>query len=241
MSYILEALRRAERERHATVAEQPAADARPPQRGPRPTTMALAGATLFLAGIGAALMLLRPSAPTPAPVEPATVEVTPTMAPVPTPAAAAPAAPRLSDAAALAGYESLDDVSPVFQGSPPAAPAPGRPSVAPADAPQPTPDRPGGNAVGQKPQTTATPAADVARTLPPRLAEMPEGFQSRFPSPLIQVHVFDADPARRWIMVDNRRHAEGAVLDNGLRIAEILGDGVIFVFDERLVYWPLNR
>ena len=95
--------------------------------------------------------------------------------------------------------------------------------------------------VGQSPKTTETPAADAARTLPPRLAEMPEGFQSRFPSPLIQVHVFDADPARRWIMVDNRRHAEGAVLDSGLRIAEILGDGVIFVFDERLVYWPLNR
>lgn len=231
MSYILDALKRAERERGSTMAD-PTGTARGPAPGRlRPLTVALIGATLFLAGVGVAALLLQPARPPPPGAQPRPEDRAPPEAAAPAPTPSAGAAPLLPEASGLAAYESLDDVSPVFQGSPtvavPAAPSTG--TAAPAASP----------AAGAG---SAEPARDDAtRSLPPRLAEMPEDFQSRFGAPLIQVHVFDAEPARRWIMVDNRRHGEGGVLGNGLRIAEIVSDGVIFEFEGRRVYWPLKR
>lgn len=243
MSYILDALKRAERERSAAMPEQTGAIAAPAQRRLRPTTMALAGATLFLAGIGVAVLLLRPTAPAQAPM-PAQIAPAPTFEAAPTavPSASAIAQPVLGDAAALTAYESLDDVSPVFQGSPtsPAVtPEATMPATATVTIPAPAASTRTDSAPASRP--SASSATAPARNLPPRLAQMPEEYQSRFPSPLIQVHVFDAEPSRRWIMVDNRRQGEGGVLDSGLRIAEIVSDGVIFEFAGSQVYWPLNR
>ena len=237
MSYILDALKRAERERSSTVAEAAAAGTPPAPRTLRPTTIALAGATLFLAGIGAATLLLRPPAPAPAAIEiPAAA---PRQTAAPTPAATAP--PLLPDVAALESYESLDDVAPVFQGSAP-APALVAPTTQtgsqPAAAASPSPDA---IVASGSPQPTSPPATAAAHPLPPRLAEMPADFQSRFPAPVIQVHVFDTDPSRRWVMVNNRRHGEGGALDSGLRVVEILADGLVLEFSGSRVFWPLNR
>lgn len=242
MSYILDALKRAERERSAAAPETGGAAAAPTPRKLRPTTMALAGATLFLAGIGVAALLLRPTAPMPTPADAVplrTPEATPPPAAASAPRATVTAQPTLGDAAKLTAYESLDDVSPVFQGSPT---GPATVSSVTTPAPDTTPQMPAvvNTQAGSAPGSPrAAPAA--MRNLPPRLAEMPDDYQSRFPSPLIQVHVFDVEPSRRWIMIDNRRHGEGGVLDSGLRIAEIVDDGVIFEFAGSRVYWPLNR
>jgi general secretion pathway protein B len=252
MSYILDALKRAERERSASAPEYGSAAPAPVARGLRPTTIALAGASLFLAGIGVAALLLRAPAQTgPGPIQatvmPGPLATAPAMATAPAPAAAPDAIqqPLLEGASELTEYETLDDVSPVFQGSAPV----------PADAAGTTDVDPIATLVdgrpGRGPDTTATtqsagspgnPADQApARDLPPRLAEMPESFQSRFPAPVIQVHVFDAEPSRRWVMVENRRQGEGGVLGSGLVIAEIVSDGVIFEFAGSRVYWPLNR
>jgi general secretion pathway protein B len=230
MSYILEALRRAERERQtgqSTGSQSGAAP--PPAPRLRPTTMALAGATLFLAGVGVAALLLRspttepPAATTPPPAT--TAQITPAPLPVYTPEAV-PDAPTLPADDAV----SLDDIAPVFQGTPTL--------VTPAPAPVPTP--------AAAVQTSATPAATAVTATPgperpPTLREVPAELRARFPEIALQVHVHNADPARRWIMVDNRRVGEGATLDSGVRVIEILPDGVIFELDGRPLFWPLTR
>jgi general secretion pathway protein B len=129
---------------------------------------------------------------------------------------------------------SLDDITPVFQGTPvlvtpaPMAEAPSR--LAPA----PEPD------LAPMAATTPSPAAPTPPR-PPTLRELPAELRARFPELVLQVHVHNAEPARRWIMVANRRHGEGAVLDGGVRVIEIVADGVIFELDGTQLFWPLSR
>ncbi|MES0873724.1 general secretion pathway protein GspB [Sinimarinibacterium thermocellulolyticum] len=246
MSYILDALRRAERERSTAAPQPQGAATAPATPRPRPTILVLAATTLFLAGVGVAALLLRPP---PAPLAATPTSATSTDAAPPTERAASPAEepltgqPLLGEIEALGVYETLDDVTPVFQGSPTRAgntpltdgPTPVATLVhdsTPASATQTTPPT-------SQPMTTTGAPGDARRAQ--RLDALPTEVQSRFASPLIQVHVFDADPARRWIMVDSRRVGEGGQLDGGLRIAEIVADGVIFEFEGQRVYWPLNR
>jgi general secretion pathway protein B len=230
MSYILEALRRAERERRTgQSAESPSGGAVRSAPQIRPTTMALAGATLFLAGLGAAALLLRPPALAPPAAADPPLQATPRPAPpapsMPMPDAAFEARSLPADDAA-----SLDDITPVFQGTPALI------TPAPTAAPAPT-------ATIAAPTVAATVAATAvpAAARPPTLRELPEELRARFPELVLQVHVHHAEPARRWIMVGSRRHGEGAVLDGGVRVIEILPEGVVFEFDGRQLFWPLGR
>ncbi len=256
MSYILEALKRAEQERtQSRPAEVSRDDDGMASTRLRPTTIALAGATLFLAGIGVATLLMRPTvATTPAPVTATAAPVAaenrsaPKSLPKVSPAAADEADAAAVDDAPTATYESLDDVAPVFQGTagpttavtptpaaqPLATPIPLQPSIAAT----PTTSQP----QLAPPQVTTTPTtANPGRALPPTLRQMPAEFRARFPELLVQVHVFDTNPSRRWLMIDNRRYGEGAQLDAGPQILEILPDGAVFEFGGQPVLWPLNR
>lgn len=228
MSYILEALRRAERERQAgSSVASPASAAASWATRPRTTTMALAGATLFLAGVGVAALLLRTPATTP---PPATTEQ-PVSAPQP---ALRPTVARIPDATVETrslpadDAASLDDITPVFQGTPALA------TPSPVVAPTATAASSGSTA----PSAAIPPAAPPR---PPTLRELPSELRARFPELVLQVHVHNAEPARRWIMVGNRRLGEGAALDGGVRVVEILSDGVIFEFEGRPLFWPLAR
>jgi general secretion pathway protein B len=242
VSYILEALRRAERERQAgQIGESAAGGGQTPQAPRiRPTTMALAGLTLFLAGVGLAALMLRPPGPVPAASVP-TQQAAPQPATVPEPAMAAAVPPASTPAARLAERElpasdagSLDDITPVFQGTP-ALVTPASPAEAPSRlAPDPDPQL--------APLAAATPSpATRAPPRPPTLRELPAELRARFPELVLQVHVHNAEPGRRWIMVANRRHGEGAVLDGGVRVIEIVADGVIFELDGTQLFWPLAR
>lgn len=239
MSYILDALKRAENERtSSSAAGSGSAHAGTQGAGVHPATMVLAGATLFLAGIGVAALLLRTATNAPRPdATPATVVQTapPTAAPVPTLAAVDSPAPAEStepavEPLALDDYGSFDDITPVFQGTNGPAGAAESSSAAAVSA-------------ASEPEAIAT-AAPNTLTLPatpPQLDDMPADFRARFPNIQLQVHVHDAEPARRWIMVDGRRYPEGSVLSQGPRVIEILPDGVIFELSGQRVRWPLAR
>lgn len=254
MSYILEALKRAEHERSASLAGVTDTASTPGTHARlRPTTLALAAATVFLAGVGVAALLFRsppmaaPTADSAVPYPSSRIAAGPAAGPIPasaapaaTPAAVLPSEPTAkpeveaaADPAAeplpLDDYESLDDIAPVFQGSavmPTAAPVARTPAAPAAAAPEPPP-----GAVDGAPQ----------RTLPPTLNEMPADFRAGFPDIDLQVHVHDTDPARRWVMIGNRRYPEGGTLDSGPRIAEITADGVIFELGGQRTFWPLAR
>jgi general secretion pathway protein B len=108
----------------------------------------------------------------------------------------------------------------------------------PARARQPVPVRkpsPQPPARAQAPAPSFTPAPKV-QTAPPasqpavdatgefKLQEwrdLPLEFRSQFTLPRIDVHVFDEDPGRRFIMADLKKYREGETMDNGAVLERI--------------------
>lgn len=254
MSYILEALRRAERERQ--MGKAPSVESLT-QGGPAGTPAGvpwriwlLAGSTAAIA-IAALALLLWP-APRPAPAAPDIVAETPPAAPPPAPAPVAsatlepaPAAPvdspplpaAIEDDGALA---SLDDVS---------EPEPKPAAAAAETAPLQPQDlaRPPEPAAAPAPATTAvlsgTAPAPGATAVPAGvtvLREMPEAYRAQFPVAALDVHVYDADPARRWVMIAGKRYREGETVASGPLIERIVENGVIFDYGGARVLMPVR-
>ncbi|MFT4046436.1 MAG: general secretion pathway protein GspB, partial [Solimonas sp.] len=92
------------------------------------------------------------------------------------------------------------------------------------------------------------PVAAASATVPPTpaatgitpLRDMPDTYRAQFPVRTLDVHVYDPDPARRWIMIDGRRYGEGQTLDSGPRVAQITDGGVVFDFQNALVLLPVR-
>lgn len=256
MSYILEALRRAERER--SLGQAPTAETltvvTPPSRHRNPRLLALAAATLALALAALAMWLL----PTRTPQQPALRAPTP--APAAPPAAAPPAAAPAQAAEVpvepppLAGSPVFEDETAVMTLDDVAAPFPAREAGSAAAAPSagadadatatPMPEE--SSEIANAPAADAEPLPDAAAAAPasgapPLLRDMPPAFRAQFPALTLQVHVYDTDPAKRWVMIDNRRYREGNALDSGPSVVEITPDGVIFEQQGERVLWPLVR
>lgn len=178
--------------------------------------------------------------PTPAPsqlpaaVEPATESATaPASAPAPAPAAAVPAiatsvetspapAPTVETAAAVPPPAPLPAPAP----APAIVEAAPAPFVAPAPAPAPVARR----------TPTPAPMPSAASGLR-RLRDMPANYRAEFPPLSVDVHVYNADPARRFVLVNGKRYVEGTALAEGPRIVEIVSDGMVVEWrSERIVY-----
>ena len=71
-------------------------------------------------------------------------------------------------------------------------------------------------------------ARTVQRSEPeiPELNELSLEFRSGFDPPQMDVHVYADDPSRRFILVDLRKFVEGDTLDSGARLEKIQPDGI---------------
>ena len=70
-----------------------------------------------------------------------------------------------------------------------------------------------------------------------RLRDMPANYRAEFPPLSVDVHVYNADPARRFVLVNGKRYVEGTALAEGPRIVEIVSDGMVVEWrSERIVY-----
>lgn len=255
MSYILEALRRAERERQ--MGKAPSVESLT-QGGPAGAPAGvpwriwlLAGSTAAIAVAALALLLwpaprsvpapapdsaaeAPPAAPppAPAPVARATLEAAPAI-----PADAPPLPAAIEDDTALA---SLDDVS---EPEPkPAVTATETAPLQPQDLARPTEP-----AAAPAPAATTvlsgTAPASGATVVPAGvtvLREMPEDYRSQFPVAALDVHVYDADPARRWVMIAGKRYREGETVASGPLIERIVENGVIFDYGGARVLMPVR-
>ena len=56
----------------------------------------------------------------------------------------------------------------------------------------------------------------------PEWGEMSLEFRSGFSPPRLDVHVYDDEPSRRFILIDLQRFAEGDTLDSGAKLEKIL-------------------
>lgn len=267
MSYILDALRRAERERHAgrtpgveSLSHGIAAGA---ARLP-PAIWVLALVTLAVA-VAALLLALRDRrAPPPAAAAPMASAAPAPAAPVAAPAAASAPSPReavpaMDAATAIRNGEGLSSLDDVMTSDESAAEQDGATVIrarsrsaedqAAASAPSTSPlaqrqvikvDP----ALPPAPAREAAPAgngnpAPASETVH-KLGEMPESYRAQFPQFNLEIHNYSSEAGRSWIMVGGQRYKEGDSLANGARIAHIIEDGVIYDYGGAQVLLP-NR
>lgn len=250
MSYILEALRKAERERNPTQPDQPQAIPRPrfaqisslQQLRPYRPIM-VAGLCLSLMVALAILLLKDRHASTPAPV----AQIQPTATPAPTPALSNTMlmaqmygdgrGPATLDDLMDAGSEPVSEETTLYSdvGTPGGVfsdPSPVADAHVPEEATVP--------ALPAEPVQTAppTPTTSVERVqldpAPPpqitKLRDMPADYRAAFPVISLDVHSYDNASKKRFIMIAGKRYNEGDSLAEGPRIAQIVPEGVVFDF-----------
>jgi general secretion pathway protein B len=241
MSYILDALRRAERERNLgkapslqVVMQHDTAE------HPRNTARIVLIAVTLLAVVGAiAALLLRPKPP----VEAAAAVI------VETPAAAEAEATAPTDLVTDPGLSSLDDLA-----EPEPAPIPAgdveaeageiaEPDIAlePQDLQQASPAAKPAAAATEPVSPEPPPMAEAAAGDLPLLRDLPAEYRADFPALSVEVHVFDRLPEKRWVMIGSRRYREGEVLSEGPRVASITEDGIVFDYRGQQSLYPIAR
>lgn len=218
MSYILEALKKSEQERHlGDVPRLDSAQVSGRADASRPLWPWLVGGVL-LVNAGVMLWLaVKPAAQHPsvaavsgendssAPVPPASVQPSQE-----TPSSAQPPNPVQNSS------------TQVQAGNPTAA-------VRPAGEP--------GSSTPQVQAALEPPAAGGVKTLPaadysdvPRWEALTAQQKSRLVLPTLDVHVYADQPERRFVLIDLQKYREGERLDNGARIAAITPEGVVMEY-----------
>lgn len=245
MSFILDALQKSERERHAgqapaideALSRSPSDPARTRRQGETALMIrtALAVAAVFLiAGLTWWLLSRGHSAP----------DQTQTAAPPPAPAplASAPAEPEPASATGeieaapalrvdperLAAQLSADlgpdaatldellDETPEKASFLAAEPAPVVADAAPVAV---------AAAVVEPPAPAPAPVARSPEPMP--LKDMPPSFRSEFPALSVQVHVYDPNPLRRFVLINGKKYRETDTLVEGPKVLEIVPEGVV--------------
>lgn len=88
------------------------------------------------------------------------------------------------------------------------------------------------------PADRASPPAETQRPGPPLLSELPAAERERLPGYRFDVHVWNADPSRRFVLLNGKRYREGDRTDEGPILVEILEDGLVIEAEGRLVRIP---
>ena len=221
MSLILEALRKSEAERRRGEMPGLRAELPPPvstQRAP------LRSALPWIAAVGAigivAILLLHPWSRDAATSVPSTATATPAPTPAESvrlqPRPQAPAAPRV-ETPRIAEREPPKPSPAPQAATPNPPPEPASPPVPAAAIPPPAPSADTETAINALP-------ADLRKALPPLQLSM---------------HMWDPDPAKRFVILDGERYVEGDSV-GPMQVRRIDANGVLFDWQGRLVRLPLR-
>lgn len=204
-------------------------------------------------------------APTAA-IEPPAVTAATLPATAPAPAAAPDANAQIADGQSIATLDDLTDNAPKPVAAParpatkpaPAATAAAAPSKPVEATPQPattgaadaavaenTPGTPPAAkpAAGPSPAKPLPPAAAAAREHAERIEslrrfkEMPPAYRAEFPPLTVDVHVYNADAERSFVIIGGKRYRNGDTLAEGPHIDEIVSEGIVFDWrGEKILY-----
>lgn len=86
--------------------------------------------------------------------------------------------------------------------------------------------------------TDTAPPTSTPTLGPPRLSDLPPDQRERLPSYRFDVHVWNADPTRRFVLLNGKRYREGDRTDEGPTLVEILDDGIVIDADGLRVRIP---
>lgn len=205
MSYILEALKKAQAERqlgNAPTIHAPVVHAVPVSRPRRlPLALAAAAAVVLLGAAWFAWRQQGPAAPAPAVAQP-----------VPAPAVAAAVPPQAGAAPAAAPQVALlpEPVAPPVRKPEPPARKPEPARAAPAPEP-----------------IAATPARPAAEETTRGLNELPEAIRSQVPKVVFGGYIYSPNPAERLLLVDKMLRREGEEVAPGLVLEKLLPNAAV--------------
>lgn len=178
---------------------------------------------------------LVPAPPPPAPVRSSQVESTALPSEAPRPAMSARAPPpalrqlpppssETAGAEREAAAVSAAEGEALLRGAPLAQPAASISATASAEI----------ATDAQPPSASAYPAAvtsdSTAQDEAPELRDLDPTLRAELPPLRVSMHVFDADPQRRFVLIDGRRLSEGDGLGEGLLLIEIRREGSLLEF-----------
>jgi general secretion pathway protein B len=240
MSYILDALKKAERDRPAATVPTLETVHQPPA-GPARRLWPWVGAILVLINAGVLIWLMgsgpmRPTAiPAGSPATPAASAPATVTEPA-VPARPADPAPRVSPSEPPAAVAAAPP--------PPSPPQPERtpavpkraeaarvPSVALAPvAPRVEPRQPKPADARAEPTARPAPVKPASPTTGPASGDMSPGSQEVIQRMKLQVVVYSDIPAQRLVFIDNRKYVEGQSIDSKVLVESIMPDGAILIY-----------
>ncbi len=234
MSYILDALRKAEHERHLGQPPNPATSPMPAQPAGKQFWLWL-GAGLGL-GFNAALLayfLIRPQ-PTTGPAATAPAASAHARPESTAPTVPLPARPE-STAPIIPVPARPESIAPAAMAEPPAAlsAAAAPPRKNPAGKPAPTePSRPpvaAGPSRRQEPSKKpgAGPSVTIGPEPPPLLDTLPANARRSLPSLNLDIHVYSADAGKRFVVVNGQRYREGDPIGENAVLETVTANGAI--------------
>jgi general secretion pathway protein B len=244
MSYILDALKKAERDRHPAVVPTPETvhrtPAPPAQR--RRLWPWIAGAVIVV-NVGVWLWLLRP-APTVHDVRARPVELvaTPDALDKAAVAVAPPQAPPSATRDVLSVPLSRQEQNPGAAQR--AATKPAHVTSAGAAAPgsvlPPTPET--APEKSPAPAVASTPVRPLERDpATPPASQEPPAPQEVFANLHLQVHVYSEVPAERRVFINNQKYVEGQRIDANLVIESITSDGVFVSYQGKRILLRIDQ
>jgi len=242
MSYILDALKRADTERErgnvpGLHTRQLATPTGPTVPGARSSLWLAVAAAVALGGIGVGLWVWQTPADTPRPVVLKPVVVQPPVnAPPPVAAMAPGIAPGSTPAltatpAATAALPPTVSAPPTLAAALPVMPATVKPRPEPTRAaPAIAAPAPPKAEVKPDPITPAVAPATVALTAVPLLSDLPEDLRRQVPALTITGAVYSENPAQRVLLVNNVVLAQGALAAPEVKLEEIQARSSVFSF-----------
>jgi len=229
MSFILDALKKSESERHRQSGPV-LMDVRiaPPRRRIPPWAWVIAAVLAVNLALLAWILWLSPARrAAPAAAVVATAPANPAQ---PTPAAADPAVTAPAQAAAPTA-----PTTPAPEIQPPAALPPG--TIAPPAMPPAAAAAPASQPLQPEP---ATPAQDIDITALPKVSDMMAAGVG-LPTMQLNWHVYDAQPQGRYVLLNGARLREGEFTSEGVRVAAIVPTGVVVEWRGRRMFLNAGR
>lgn len=212
MSYILDALRKSQQARQSGTVPRSGAVHNVSLALPVNGWWLALGVVLLLGILAAVLIFWRGAVanlPEPLPA-PATEPVTAVPEPEPTIPVAAekPASPAEVPAKKTASAGDLAEQGKI------SAPAP----------------RPKKIAAARPSKKPLAPAVPLAMDDTPLLQQMPEEFRRALPPLALTIHVYSHEESQRILFINNREYHQGSQIEGGIRVENIVPDGVVLSY-----------
>jgi len=94
---------------------------------------------------------------------------------------------------------------------------------------------------GAPPPASSQDQAQQGPTQQRQLREMPENYRANFPAFTVDVHAYNNNPQKRFVLVSGKRYHEGDTMAEGPRIIAIVPEGLVLDWQGQQVLYAIAR